>query len=57
MIGDKLDILNIAETKLDSSFPNSQFRIKGFKPPIRLDIKKRSGGLLIYIKEDLCVKR
>ena len=57
MIGDKIDVLTVAETKLDSSFPSSQFRIKGFKPPIRLDINKSSGGLLVYIKENLLCKK
>ena len=50
-------LLTVAETKLDSSFPNSQFRIKGFKPLIRLDINKSSGGLLVYIKENLLCKK
>ena len=57
MIGDKLDVVTVSETKPDSSFPNNQFRIRGFKPPIRLDINKSSGGLLVYIKENpLCKK-
>ena len=32
-----LDILMISETKLDESFPVSQFLIPGFENPIRLD--------------------
>ena len=57
MIGDKLDVLTVAETKLDSSFPNSQFRLKCFEPSIRLDISKSSRGLLVYIKENLLCKK
>lgn len=52
-----IDVLTVAETKLDLSFPNSQFRIKGFKPPIRLDINKSSGGLLVYINENLLCEK
>ena len=32
-----LDTLMISETKLDESFPVSQFLIPGFENPIRLD--------------------
>ena len=53
---DKVDILTIAETKPDGSFPISQFLIKGFHQPFRLDINRNSGGLLIYIKSSLPVK-
>ena len=38
-----LDILMISETKLDESFPVSQFLIPGFDNPIRLD-RSSSGG-------------
>ena len=33
----KVDILLISETKLDSSFPLNQFHIDGFTTPYRLD--------------------
>ena len=57
MIRDKLDVLIIAETKLDSSFPSSQFTINGFKAPIRLDITRNSGGLLVYSREDILCRK
>ena len=44
MVGDKFDILSIAETKLDSSFPSSHFKQNGFKELIRLDINKNLGN-------------
>ena len=50
-----MDILTIAESKLDSSFPNSQFIVSGYKPPIRLDVSDTSGGLLVYVKSGLSV--
>ena len=43
----------IGETKLDSSFPESQFLIEGFQKPYRLDVTSRSGGLLAFVKSHL----
>ena len=40
----------VAETKLDSSFPMTQFVIPGLHHPFELDINRRSGGLLVYVK-------
>ena len=51
------DILCIAETKLESSFQNKQFEIKGYKNPFKLDITERSGGLLVYVKHRLSSTR
>ena len=48
-----VDILAIAETKLDESFPVSQFLIEGFKKPYRLDKTRNSGGLLVYVRSHL----
>ena len=45
-----VDILIVAETKLDSSFSTAQFLIPGFHHPFRLDINRRSSGLLFYVK-------
>ena len=56
MIRDNIDILVIAETKIDSSFPSSQFHIEGCKTPYRLDISERSGGILVYVKDSLITK-
>ena len=52
-----VDILCVAETKLDSSFPNSQFSVHGFKEPLRLDVSGRSGGLMLYAKSHLPLRR
>ena len=48
-----LDIVCIAETKIDESFPTSQFLMNGFQKPLRLDVSNRSGGILVYIKNYL----
>ena len=37
LIKRNIDILVLAETEIDSSFPNAQFRIDGFSIPFRLD--------------------
>ena len=40
----------ISKTKLDDSFPVSQFLIPGFENPIRLN-QSFSGGGMLYISE------
>ena len=52
-IKDNIDILMLSETKLDESFPNSQFLINGFSAPYRLDRNNRGGGIILYIREDI----
>ena len=44
-----IDVLVITETKLDDSFPTSQFLIKGLAEPFRLDRNRNGGGVIIYI--------
>ena len=51
-----LDILMISETKLDESFPVSQFLIPGFENPIRLDRSSSGGGIMLYIREGIPFK-
>ena len=48
LISSHVDILSIAETKLEYSFPNAQFLIPNFHQPFSLDISTNSGGLLIF---------
>ena len=55
-IKDNIDILMISETKLDESFPKSQFFMKGFSSPYRLDRNCNGGGILLYISEDISSK-
>ena len=56
-INNNLDILMISETKIDDTFPDSQFLIKGFSVPYRLDRTAKGGGILLYIREDIPSKR
>ena len=48
-----IDELSIAETKLDSSFPNAQFLVDECKEPYRKDRNEHGGGLLVYVKQDI----
>jgi len=48
-----VDILSIAETKIDESFPTNQFLLNSFKIPYRLDLSHQSGGILTYIRSDI----
>lgn len=57
VVGNNIDVLCIAETKLDKSFPVLQFLLAGFKTPYRLDVSDSSGGLLIYVNKQLPSRR
>ena len=48
----KVDILVATETELDSSFPDSQFLIDGFRHPYCLDRNKHGRGV-ISVSEDI----
>ena len=48
----KTDILLLSETKIDDSFPDSQFFTEDFKMH-RKDRAKTGGGLLLYVNENL----
>ena len=44
LVKDKLDIIMISETKIDESFPESQFTIEGYSKPFRRDRNCNGGG-------------
>ena len=46
----------ISETKLDESFPPSQFFLDGFSVRFRFDRNGNGSGILLYIREDLTSK-
>lgn len=48
LIKDNIDILVVSETKIDKSFPHSQFCIDGYNIPFRLDRSHNGGGILVY---------
>ena len=45
IIDEHVDILCVAETKIDNSFPTAQFSWPGYHRSNRLDISDRQGGL------------
>ena len=53
IINENVDILYIAKTKIDHSFPNAQFLLPGYHKLYRLDISDKQRGLLIHIKTHL----
>ena len=55
-VGNNLDIFMVSETKIDDTFPESQFLIKGFSKPFRLDRTAKGAGTLLYIREDIPCK-
>ena len=51
-----LDVMVISETKLDDSFPESQFKIPGYSSPFRLDRDQHGGGIMAFVREDITAK-
>ena len=51
-----VDYMAISETKLDDSFPKSQFIIEGYSL-YRQDLTSSSGGLIVYVRDDLPHRR
>ena len=48
-----IDVFVITETKIDNSFSTSQFLVKVFKEPFRLDQNRNEGEEMIYIRDDI----
>ena len=48
-----IDILIISETALETSFPTNQFLINAYTSPYILDRNGESGGILVYVPEDI----
>ena len=46
----------ITETKIDNTFPTSQFIIKGYTKPFRIDRNDKGGGIILFIREDIPCK-
>ena len=56
-VSQNLDILMVAETKIDDSFPKEQFHIEGYADPLRLDRNGEGGGLLVHVKSDITMRQ
>ena len=46
----------VSGTKLDNSFPVSQFLIDGYTPPFRPDRDNNGGGIMLFVREDIPCK-
>ena len=57
IIDKHVDILCVAETNIDNSFPTAKFSWPGYHKPYRLDISDRRGGLFLYVKSHLPSRR
>ena len=46
-----IDVLVACKTKLDETFPSSQFHVDGFSLPYRLDENPNGGCVMIFVKK------
>ena len=53
LVQGKVDIHVITETKLNSTFPTSQFLIESYNEPYRFDRNRNGVDVLIYVREDI----
>lgn len=53
LLSGRFDILAITETKLDATFPSSQFLVEGYRL-CRRDRNAHGGGLMIYVTSNIC---
>ena len=56
IIKNEIDILMISETKIDSSFPISQFTMTGYSIPFRIDRTSHGGGILLFVRKEIPCK-
>jgi exonuclease III len=56
LLANTIDVLIIAETKLDETFPNSQFEVEN-DHLWRADRSSHGGGMLLYVRSDLATGR
>ena len=52
-----IDYMVISETKLDESFPNSQFKLNGYEVRAIRDRHKHGGGLIEFVRQGFICKR
>ena len=49
IVNGNVDIISIAETKLEASFPSAWFILGEYHTPYRLDTNNKSGGVWLFI--------
>ena len=47
------NVLMISESKIDDSFPDSQFFLDGYSTPYRLDRKRNGGGIMLFVRNHI----
>ena len=55
LIGGKMDILMISETKLNVTFPTNQFFIQGYSTGNRMDRNDKGGGIMLFVKDGIII--
>ena len=53
LIGDKIDILMITETKLNETFPTNQFFIQGYSIVYRMDRNDKGREIMLFVNDDI----
>ena len=56
MIKGYIDVLMLSESKLDNSFLDRQFLIKGYGAPFPLDRNKLGEGITLFVRSDITAK-
>ena len=56
LISGMFDILTITEKKIDDTCSISEFHIERYSMPYRLHRNRKSGGVIIYVREDISSK-
>ena len=57
MVLGNIDILFISKTKIDNTFPSSQFMINGLSKPFRLYRNDEGEGIMLFMREDILCKQ
>jgi len=52
LMSNAINILSVQETKIDQSFPNSQFHVDGYNL-FRQDRTKGGGGIAVHIQDNI----
>ena len=53
LVSNNIDVLLISETKIDNTFPVSQFCVPGYSATFRLDRTGNGGDIMLYVKEHI----
>ena len=56
IIKNEIDVCMIWETKINNSFPISQYTMTGYSIPFRLDRASHRGGMILFVREDISCK-